>query len=244
MSLTGLTLGLTKRLCNGLGGGVNRRSSSAPTYPTTDLIQAEIYPDGLTLSGSNVTGWTAAVGVNLTATGTVTKVANGVNFAASAALTHSNITIPANTPFTVILAGYRATSTSNWTLAGTSASNNPYIGIGGNAFYGLDNTGAPGYDGIVINTTGRQYLYMRRHPFGPMFVGGTGMADTVIGAYADYNSLVFTFNSVPRLLYDPYDATSGNMSRFIFAGASGDLVVSGEMANMVAYLVAKNGVAT
>lgn len=96
----------------------------------------------------------------------------------------------------------------------------------------------------LITASDTQYLYSRRDSIGLLYVGGTGLADTNVGGFGDYSALAFTFTSVTRPPYDSYDATSGNMSRFIFAGASGDLVVSGEMANMVAYLVAKNGVAT
>lgn len=219
--------------------------SASPTYPTTDLIQAEIYPDGVTLSGSNVTGWTAAVGVNLTPTGTVTQVANGVNFGASSALTHATITIPTSTPFTLVYAAYMPT-TVGITIGATNTrgSGKPYIGFAGSIFYILGdttniNTATPSYV-----PTGKYYMYVRRDALGAMYYGGTGNTDTNLNAFFDYSLEPFSFNSIPRSLYDTYDATSANMSRFLYYGTNGDLVTSGAMPDLVSYLVSKNGVAT
>jgi len=241
----GLQAGATARLTKGLQGYYGVAASSPPTYPTTDLIQAEIYPDNYTFSGSNVMGVTAAVGVNLSPTGTVTQVANGINFGASSALTHSTITIPTSTPFTLVYSAYMA-ATGDVVIgaSNTRVSGKPYIGFAGTAFYILGDTNNVNSSTPVSVPTGKYYMYVRRNTLGFMYYGGTGIADTNLNAFFDYNLEPFSFNCFPRTLYDTYNATSANMSRFLYYGTNGDLVTSGAMPDLVSYLVSKNGVAT
>lgn len=238
MSVNGLTLGLTKPLCNGLGGGVARRGSSAPTYPATGLLQL-LEPSGVNLP----TGWTATTGPSCTVGGgTATNTANGVTLA-SGWLLHSAVTLPANTPLTVVAAVYRVGSAPNHAIiaGSTTGSGKPWLGqiFGGDQFYMA--TDPSSWANFALAATGNVLIRIRRDASNVWYAAWTGQSEIVIAGYIT-NDEVSNFTTVGALsgagLYSA--DTTAFKARAI---SSTDLVTDGTWADAAAWFLNKTGMA-
>jgi len=219
-----------------LGGGLFAGGSAAPTYPTTGLLQL-LEPSGVNLP----TGWTATVGPNCTVGGgTATNTANGVTLA-SGWLLHSAVTLPANTPFTIAAAVYRAASAPNGAIVAgsTTGSGKPWAGqiFGGDIFYLA--TDATSFSNFTSTTTGNVLFRVRRDSSNYWYAAWTGQAEINLSTFAVLDE-VLSFTTVGALSgISLFSAdTTGFKARAI---SSTDLVTDGTWADAAAWFLAKTG---
>jgi len=227
----GLQAGATARLTKGLQGAYGVAVSSAPSVPTTDLIQALPYPNGGTLPT-----WTATVGGDATCKDAITDPGTGLLVPTSADLiTFTEIGPTANKPFTLVKV-YKAVP--NYQCYIQNPTTTSYVAsLNGSVFIQSSNGGNLG---TFTGPTGGSNLYVverfRRNTAANTFFQCTGVAEVSTGAAL--GTYLFPFDRIIA------NNNGLQCSVFIYSGDNGDLTESGKWNELAAWIAANNFGAT
>jgi len=206
------------------GGG--RAGASAPTVPTTDLIQANPYPNLGTLPT-----WKATAGTDITCGGGTTDTGTGILPLSNVFQTFTEIGPTANKPFTFVrvlklkaLWDAQLLSNAETSFFQTFSSASIFIQSSNSGFLGGFTT--------TSSSTGYAIERVRRTSGGEIFYAVTGRTEVSVGT------------GLGAALFPIAKFKSGNttdlLSMFLYSGDAGDLVGSGTWSQLAAWISANN----